>query len=92
MENQQHKQCQYINQVTWGQCKLAVNRVANLLWFNDCELDDYVLSVWKDRLPTALKLVLLDALVSEELKESKDTLTMVKYYKQLKQQDNSLRD
>lgn len=92
MENQQHKQCQYINQVTWDQCKLAVNRVANLLWFNDCELDDYVLSVWKDRLPTALKLVLLDALVSEELKGSEDTLTMVKYYKQLKQQDNSLMD
>ncbi len=76
MENQQHQHCQYINQVTWDQCKL----------------DDYVSSVWKDRLPTALKIVLLDALVSEELKEAEDTLTMVKYYKQLKQQENSLKD
>lgn len=72
--------------VKWQECANAVNRTAIRLW-NKPQLNvlnfDFVKDVWNNCLPRALKETLLEALLTEDLRDSPDTQLMIKAYKQL---------
>lgn len=76
--------------VKWQECVDAVNRTAARLR-NESQLNvlniDFVKDVWTNRLPTALKETLLEALLTDDLRDSDslDIRLMIQAYKQLQE-------